>query len=181
MYTGRVMRNLRLSGDPAHRRIGPLWWLALTFLCLIIDYYTGPVIEFPLVYLVPISMASWFGGRTWGLALAVVLPLLRLYFRTIWNPPWTFFESSINAAIRITVFALFAWLIDRTASQMRALRHTRLLERMVGMCSVCGNIRHQQSDSWQSLDDYARSHPEDFQADVCPVCTTRVRDVFDRR
>lgn len=101
--------------------------VALSFACLAIDYETGPVIEFPVVYLAPISIASWFGGRTWGLALAVILPLCRLYFRTIWNPRWSFLESSINAAIRMTVFVSFAWLIDRTARQMRELKHTRLL------------------------------------------------------
>ena len=149
--------------------------------CLVVDYETGPIIEFPLVYLVPISMAAWFGGRTWGLVLAVVLPLCRLYFRTIWNPPWTFVESSVNAAIRITVFASFAWLIDRTAYQMRELRHTRLLETMLGVCSVCRSIRNQRSDAWQSIEDYARDHPEEMQPDVCPDCGAKAADVFDRR
>ena len=156
-------------------------WLGLSVVCLAIDYETGPVIEFPLVYLVPISVASWFGGRLWGLTLAVVLPLCRLYFRTIWQPPWTFLESSINAAIRMTVFVLFAWLIDRTARQLRELRHTRLLEGMLGVCSVCKNIREKDSSLWTPLETYVEAHPDEFEPDVCPDCETRVHDLFDRR
>ena len=156
-------------------------WLLLTAACLTIDYSTGPVIEFPLVYLVPISLAAWFGGRAWGLALAVVLPLCRLYFRTIWNPPWTFFESSVNAAIRMTVFVSFAWLIDRTARQMRELQHTRMLEQMLGVCSHCRRNRNPRSKAWQPIDEYARDHPEKMQPDVCPACGAEAVDVFDRR
>lgn len=163
------------------RRLMPAGWLALSLLCLAIDYRTGPVIQFPLVYLAPISLASWFGGRIWGLALAVILPLCRLYFRTVWDPPWTLLESSINAAIRITVFATFAWLIDRTARQMRELERTRLLEAMVGVCSVCKNIRDRRSNAWQPLEAYVNTHPDDFRPDVCPDCRKQVQDVFDRR
>ena len=158
-----------------------MYWIALSFVCLIIDYLTGPFIEFPVAYLVPISLASWFGGQRWGMALAFILPLCRLYFRTVWDPPWTLLESSINAAIRISVFASFAWLIDRTARQMRELRHMRLLEGMLGVCSVCKSIRDEHLDLWQPLDSYARTHPNDFHPDVCPECAKQMRDVFDRR
>ena len=156
--------------------------LALSVACLAIDYNTGPVIEFPVVYLAPISMAAWFAGRTLGLALAVILPLCRLYFRTIWNPPWSFAESTINAGLRMAVFLAFAWLIDCTARQMRELKHTRLLEGMLGVCSVCKKIRNRRSDEWQQLEAYIQAHPEDIQHDVCPDCGVRIRDVvFDRR
>ncbi|MBZ5558519.1 MAG: DUF4118 domain-containing protein [Acidobacteriia bacterium] len=169
--------------EPRRRKRGHWFsWVALSVACLAIDYETGPVIEFPVVYLAPISLASWFSGRVWGLALAVVLPLCRLYFRTIWNPPWSFQESSINAAIRITVFASFAWLIDRTARQMRELKHTYLLESMLGVCSVCKNIRNPRSNEWEPLDAYVKAHPEDFRPDVCPGCGAQVREaLFDRR
>ena len=115
------------------------------------------------------------------MTLAIVLPLCRLYFRTVWNPPWTFLESSINAAIRIGVFASFAWLIDRTARQMLELRHMRLLEGMLGVCSVCKNIRDDRLYSWQSLDSYIRAHPGEFRQELCPACARHVRDVVDRR
>ena len=63
----------------------PIHWLSVSVLCLVLDYWTGPLIQFPLVYLVPISLASWYGGRGWGLALALFFPLSRLYFHTVWD------------------------------------------------------------------------------------------------
>ena len=159
----------------------PVSWVALSLVCLAIDYKAGPVFEFPVMYLAPVSVASWYGGRTWGLALACILPFCRLYFTTLWNPPWSFLESSINAAIRITVFASFAWLIDRTARQVRELKHTRLLEGMLGVCSVCKSIRDRRTNDWQPLDAYVDAHPDDFRTDVCSSCGRQVREMFDRR
>lgn len=174
-----VPQNLfvRLSG----RGVLPIYWVTFSLICVAIDYKTGPFIQFPLVYLAPISLASWYGGRGWGLALALILPLFRLAFRTIWDPPWTLLESSINAAIRITVFASFAWLIDRTARQMRELRRMQLLEGMLGVCRVCKKIRDQRAGAWQPLDAYVAGHPDEFRPDVCPDCTKQIHDVFDRR
>jgi hypothetical protein len=165
----QASKVLKAVAGSSGSRVVPAHWLALSLVCLAIDYSAGPVIEFPVVYLIPISVASWFGGRRWGMTLAFVLPLCRLYFRTVWNPPWTFYESSINAAIRIGVFASFAWLIDRTARQM------------LGVCSVCKNIRDERLDAWQSLDSYIQAHPGEFRQELCPACARHVRDVVDRR
>jgi hypothetical protein len=65
---------------------------------------------------------------------------------------------------------------------MRDLKHTRLLEGMLGVCSVCKNIRNPHSSEWEPLESYIRTHPKDFQPDVCPDCGVRIGDVmFDRR
>jgi hypothetical protein len=161
--------------------VRPLHWIVLSAICVAVDYAAGPTIQFPLVYLAPVSIAAWYGGRAWGLALACLLPLIRLALRAVWEPPWSLLESSINAAIRIVVFASFAWLIDRTARQMRELRHMRLLEGMLGVCGVCKKIRDDRRGEWQPLDQYVAQHPGEFNADVCPDCAAHARDLFDRR
>lgn len=165
----------------SERGVLPIYWVTLSLICLAIDFVSGPVIQFPIVYLAPISLAAWYGGRSWGVALAFLLPLFRLYFRNIWDPPWTLFESSINAAIRVTVFVAFAWLVDRAARQMRDLRRMRLLEGILGLCSVCKKIRDQQADAWRPLDVYVADHVREFRPDLCPDCSKQVREVFDRR
>jgi hypothetical protein len=159
----------------------PASWLILSLICLLVDFALGPTIQFPVVYLVPISLASWYGSRRWGLALALLLPLFRLYYRTLWEPPWSLAESAANAGIRMTVFAGFAWLINRTAQQMRDLERMHLLEGLVGVCSDCKKIRDVRDGAWQPLDDYVARHPAEFERDVCPECAKRVREVFDRR
>lgn len=162
------------------RGLLPVFSLAFGLICLAADYVTGPAIQFPVLYLAPISLASWYTGRTWGLTLAVILPLLRLSFFTIWDAPWGP-APAINAAVQVTVFTWFAWLVDRTSRQMRDLMRMRLLEGILGVCRVCKKIRDQHGDAWQPIEAYAATHPNEFQHDVCPDCERRVREVFDRR
>ncbi len=156
-------------------------WIALSIGCLAVDYALGPFIQFPIVYLVPVSLAAWNNGRILGLALAIILPLCRLYFITLWDPPWTFLESVVNAAIRIAVLASFAWLIDRTARQTRRLSsEVLLLTGMLPVCSLCRKIR-QAGGGWQPLDTYVLRNPGEFKHELCPDCARISTDVFNRR
>jgi hypothetical protein len=155
-------------------------WIALSVGCLAIDYALGPFIQFPIVYLVPVSLAAWHSGRTLSLALAVILPLFRLYFITLWDPPWTFLESAVNAAIRITVLASFAWLVDRTARQTKRLSSEVFL--LTGMLPVCGRCRKvRRAGDWQPLDTYVQQNPEEFKHELCQDCIEISGEVFDRR
>jgi hypothetical protein len=75
----------------------------------------------------------------------------------------------------------FAWLIDRVATQMRELGRMRLLERMLGVCSACGQIHDGDASAWQPLEEYAARHPEEFTHDLCPTCARHAQEAFDRR
>ena len=155
-------------------------WIALSVGCLGIDYVLGPFIQFPIVYLIPVSLAAWNSGRNLSLTLAVILPLCRLYFMTLWDPPWTFVESAVNALIRIAVLASFAWLVDRTASQARRLSSEVLM--LAGMLPVCGRCRKiRQGHDWQPLDTYVAQNPGEFKHELCPECAQISIDVFNRR
>ncbi len=164
---------------PGHTSL-TLLWIALSIGCLAIDYALGPFIQFPIVYLVPVSLAAWNSGRKLGLALAVILPLCRLYFITLWDPPWTFVESAVNAAIRITVLASFAWLVDRTAGQTKRLSsEVLLLTGMLPVCRRCRKIR--QAGDWQPLETYVLQNPGEFKHELCPECARISAEIFNRR
>lgn len=165
------------------RRLRPASWVVLSLICVALDFWAGPQIQFPLVYLAPVSLAAWYGGWRWGMALAVLFPLVRLmfYISGTWEPPSSLLESSINAGIRIVVFVSFAWLIDRTARHTRELRHLHLLESMLGVCSMCKNVHDSRADIWEPLDTYVAGHSAEFKHGVCPTCALQYRDMFDRR
>jgi hypothetical protein len=175
-----------LAPSSGSATVTPLWaspaaWVVLSLICVAIDYWTGPAIQFPAAYLLPTSLAAWHGGWRWGIAFAAALPLVRLSFMSVWNVPWTLVEESVNAMIRIGVFALFAWLIGRAAGQMHDLRRTQVLEGLLGVCSVCKSIHNERTDEWQPLDVYAASLPPQARPEVCPRCMRQANDVFDRR
>jgi hypothetical protein len=164
-----AMAKVSRSEDNRHYLF---YWFGLSVLLTIADFFSGPFIQFPVTYLIPVALASWYNGRRWGLAYAIILPLVRWSFNTVaWTIPWTMTEASINALIRIAVLSSFALIIDRTAVQTRMLsKHVQMLEGLLPICSYCKKIRD-DSEEWQPMEQYiqARSAAK-FSHGICPDC-----------
>jgi len=152
----------------------PLYWLIIAFLVLRADYITGPLVQFPILYLIPIGLASWYNGRVWGLIFAFGMPLIRLYFLNLWEAPWTIFEATINASIRIFVFTIFAYLVDRIVKQKRDLeKEVYILRGILPICSFCKKIRD-KDEKWIALEKYITEHSEaGFSHGLCPECAKK--------
>jgi len=149
-----------------------LYSTVFSVILLIADYFSGPFIQFPITYLIPISIVSWFNGRRWGLLFAIVMPLVRLLFNLVfWNIPWTFIEASTNALIRIIILSSFVVLIDRTANQTRKLAtQVDMLEGLLPICSFCKRIRDKHNQ-WQILEQYISDRSDaTFSHGICPEC-----------
>jgi hypothetical protein len=147
-------------------------WLGIAVLLLVADYFSGPFIQFPVSYLIPVALASWYNGRWWGLAFAVVMPLIRLYFNIdLWTVPWTLFEASFNALIRISVLASFALVTDSNARQTHRLtQEVHLLEGLLPVCSFCKKIRD-ENNQWQPMEKYIMARSTAFFSHgICPDC-----------
>ena len=164
------------------RPIYAVYWVALSIVVVGVDYLSGPVIQFPALFIIPVSLAAWYSSRVWGLVLAVTLPLLRLYFTSILDAPWSFTEAAINAAIRMTVLGAFAVLVDRIAVQAKALsERVEILEGMLPICALCKRIRD-DGEKWQPVEQYFLTQSKDhISHEVCPDCARRVGETFDRR
>lgn len=149
--------------------------VGLAILILVADYFSGPFIQFPFTYLIPISLAAYYSGRRWGLFFAVVMPLVRLYFHiALWAAPWTIIEAGINGLIRVVVFSAFAFIIDRIARQTRELSNeVTMLEGLLPICSHCKRIRD-QNEEWQVLEKYIQDRtPTTFTHGICPECAQK--------
>ncbi len=153
----------------------PLLCIGSSVILLIADYFAGPFIQFPATYLIPIALASWYLGRSWGLAFSVVMPLVRFFFNImLWTIPWTIVEASVNCAIRILVFSIFAVLIDRTAKQALELsKEVSMLSGLLPICSYCKKIRD-ESNHWMPVEHYIAQRSEaSFTHGVCPECAEK--------
>ncbi len=147
-------------------------WAAISMVLVSVDYFSGPFLQFPITFLVPIALASWFEGRWIGIAYSILLPAIRFIFVTeLWSVPWTWTDAAINAVIRVAVFTAFAVLIDRTAHQTRQLRkEVQMLEGLLPICSWCKKIRDAQSE-WQPMEKYiSERSPAEFSHGICPDC-----------
>lgn len=161
-----------MNTDAKSTNILLLYWTGISFLLSVADFFAGPFLQFPITFLIPVALASWYNGRWYGMAFAVILPAVRFYFVTeIWKVPWTWAEAAVNAMIRILVLGSFALLIDRTARQTRQLQdEVSLLEGLLPICSFCKKIRDDKSE-WQPIEKYiSERSPTVFSHGVCPSC-----------
>jgi len=138
---------------------------------LVIDYFVGPYVNFPVFFILPVVFSAYYGGRSWGLAFAVTLPLIRFYFSTAWELPGTLLESMINSVVTMTVFILIAVLADRVASQTRELRQeVKQLEGLLPICSHCKKIKNDEGN-WEVMERYISDHSQaEFTHGICPTC-----------
>src|SRR3990172_4924284 len=119
-----------MRGHGASSLFLPVVWIALSLLMLAADYVTGPIIQFPILYVFPIGLATWFSGPWWGGALAVVLPFGRVLFSVVWDTPWrTMGHVAVNTGIRIIAFSLLVFLIHKVITKSRDVRERRETER----------------------------------------------------
>jgi len=152
-------------------RLNPLWW-ALGGIGLIwIDHAAGPFSQFPVLYVIPVSLAAWYSGRRTGLALAVVIPLAHLLFLAeFWTPPahWTTFAATIARATMIFVTALW---VARLSEHERALtRYVQRLEGLLPICAFCKSIRN-KDDQWEPLETFISTRSDaEFSHGLCPAC-----------
>ena len=149
-----------------------LWlWMAIALLALVADFLTGFHVQFPILFLVPVTAAAWYNGRGWAFTFAIGLPLVRGFYHVLWEAPWTILETLINGAIRMIVLGSFAFLVDRTAKQTRLLSHeVRVLTGLLPICCICKKIRTREN-AWEPLEQYIEEHSEaEFTHGLCPDC-----------
>jgi hypothetical protein len=162
-----------LFQQPNQRKISPIYWFVLSSVFIAIDYITGPCIAFPILYIIPVLMASWFNRLRWGLVLSCSLPLARIVFRFLWAVPWGLKETIFNAAIYIIVLSLLVFLIDHEKQRQSLLKEVRLLRGLLPICSFCKRIRN-QDNNWEPLEKYMTEHSEaTFTHSFCPECAKK--------
>jgi len=128
----------------------PVYWIILSVIILIANH-SDPLYEFPLLFVIPVLLASWFNSQWWGLALGVFMPLVRLYLAlNVWDVPSTLVHPFANASIRIFVLACFALL---TGVLRRQQDRIKAMEGLLPICHNCKRIRD-DNNQWQPLDVY---------------------------
>jgi len=164
------MKEETLLAVLQHPRVMPFYWVALSLLIIAADHLTDPYIQFPILFLVPITLASVYNGRWWGVGLAVVMPVIRCFFE-VSVVPSALPQEVINTGIRLIVLVGFAILADRTAQQTRALqREVALLRGILPICSFCKKIR-KEDNTWEHMEIYITQRSEaQFSHSVCPDC-----------
>lgn len=150
-----------------------LYTILLGAITLAGDYATGPYIRFPVLFILPVILVSWYRNWPFGVGVAILLPTLRLSLEWHWDPttPWTMTEPIVNALVRIVVLGIIAYMTAMASQEKRALQEeVRTLRGLLPICMVCKKIRDEQGE-WQILEAYIMRHSEaNFTHGLCPNC-----------
>ena len=147
-------------------------WFALAAGLVALDYFLGPGIQIPSLFVIPVALAAWWSGRWAGVGVAVALPLARLYFRTALDSHGPPIEAIVNAGLRISVLVLVAVVADGARWTLALTREVRILRGLVPVCGLCRRVRD-QSDAWHPMEKYIAEGAPGFKPLVCPECHDR--------
>ncbi len=134
---------------------------------LVFDYWTEPVLVFPILFTIPVVLSAWFCRPVLAYALAVLLPVGSFLIATFVETHDPVLVNASNGLIRIMVLCLVAFLVARTA---RAERQLKVLHGLLPICMFCKRILDEH-ERWQRLETYIAQHSEaEFTHGVCPEC-----------
>lgn len=134
---------------------------------LLLDYWTGPLLMFPILFTIPVVLSAWFCSARLAYALAVLLPVGRFLIAAFVDRPQTILVDVANGLIRIMVLCLLAFLVARTARQQKQIQ---TLHGLLPICMFCKSILDDRA-GWQRLETYIAQHSEaEFSHGVCPDC-----------
>lgn len=158
----------RFQRPPWSRR----WlWFALAVLILVADYLCGPVLLFPIFFILPVTLAAWNCARREAVFIATFLTIARLGV-TLFRDSQAFIGADlVNGLIRAVVLVALAVLVSRVAEQNAQLaRQVKQLEGLIAICAHCKRILDEEKH-WTRLETYIVEHSQaDFTHGICPDC-----------
>lgn len=145
-------------------------WLGLSAGIMALEYYTGPYLQFAILLVFPVTLATVLHGLRVGIVLAACLPLLRLAFFVRWPLPSSLGLAAADALVDVVILAGTAILIDTMVRQEQELR---ALKGLLPICSFCKRIRDERG-GWRQLETYiADRSAARFSHTFCPECGQR--------
>ena len=143
--------------------------MALVVSCF--DFLAGPVVFFPILFVIPVALLAWNCGLRTALILGTILCTIRFGIQYAWGIPYTLPVAIINALLRLGVLFIITFLCAKLSSAIQALRaRVRTLEGFLPTCSFCKDIRD-EAGNWHQIEAYIASRSEArFSHGICPEC-----------
>lgn len=152
----------------------PWMWFLFSGLVLTVDFFAGPFLQFPALFIIPVSLAAWHRGFAAGASFAVGLPIVRFVFHFIWEEGEPYLVPAANLILRESVLVAFAYLVARTARQTRQLEsEVKVLTGILPTCAHCKKVRDKNNE-WHQIEAFIASNSEArFSHGFCPDCARK--------
>lgn len=136
-----MLRGLNRSfAEQAGWLIGAFTLLLALFLGFV-DHITGYEISFSIFYLLPISIAVWYGGRPMGYAIstvsAVVWAVVEHASALPYSQQWILYW---NSGSRLAFFLVVAWLLAELSANLRRHQHLASTDNLTGLLNRTGFV-----------------------------------------
>jgi len=164
--------ELRPWWVPSSARVASGWWLLVALPVLWAEYLTGIYTEFPLVYVVLVSLSAWYSGWRPALALTVGIPLAHFAFNVLDSRQLDLLALLGTEALRGVVIGVLALWLSRLSDHERALQDElrNLRGRLLPICSFCKSIKNDMGE-WERLERFISKRSQtQFSHGVCPAC-----------
>jgi hypothetical protein len=130
----------------------PATYLLMALIIVGVDIISGPLIRFPVLFVVPVALSGWYYRASWSYSLAVLLPLVRMLLLESGDTSALDVYVIINALVRVVVLVFMAYLVARTARQTRELR-----QRVSNYVTICAWSRTIEfNGEWISFEEYLK-------------------------
>ena len=133
-----------MLADQAATVVGCLAF-ALTILLAGIDHLTGAELSFSVFYLIPISIAAWYGNRRMGYIVcglsAGTWMFVEATTQTLYSQYWILFW---NSAVRLTAFVVVAYLIAELQRQLQRQQQLARTDNLTGLLNRAGFFERAQ-------------------------------------
>jgi hypothetical protein len=153
-------------------RMRPLWWVAIGGALVLLTYVAGPDTAYPVVHVIPVSLAAWYSGRLPAVALAIVISTANIVFQVVaWDRSANVAILVAETVVRGTVIIMMGlWLARLSEHEREMHRYVLKLEGLLPICAFCKSIRNEQG-RWEPLESFvsARSGTQ-FTHGYCPNC-----------
>ncbi len=153
----------------------PLTHIVLSGIFLWLDSLSGPFLQFPATFVIPVALSAWYCGRNLAVILAIAQPFLHMVLTaSSQDQGWAMLPYlATNAVIRIAVLTLLAYFVHRGSVQNRDLaRRVGLLRGMIPVCVECKKFKD-ENDSWVEVESYVTSHTgANLVPALCESCRT---------
>jgi hypothetical protein len=137
---------------------------------LLMDLVTGPLLMFPILFVIPVVLSAWLSSMRLAYVLAVGLPFGRFLIAAFVEQPSIIAIDAINGAIRCLVLAFLVFLVGRISHQTREIGR---LKQLLPTCMHCSRIRDER-DNWQHMESYIAEHSGvNFSHGLCPECAKK--------
>jgi len=156
-------------------RVHAYWWALVAVALIAADYAIGPESQFPVLYVIPVTLAAWYSGRWPAVAMAIAVPLFHVVFlmAVMRGTEDAMLLATMTVARGAVILVMALWVARLAEHERQLLRYVVKLEGLLRICAVCKSIRN-EAGVWEPLEVFISDRSDaDFTHGLCPRCVAR--------